>query len=81
MQGVVLEQGLVVEVEQVDVDVVGVRVLACRFGGETSELARRVIAGEFGNGEKRRRRLGSYYSIMQARVNETGVQLSARPIG
>ncbi|WP_448983017.1 hypothetical protein [Olsenella uli] len=38
--------------------------------GETSELARRVIAGEFGNGDERKRRLGSCYSIVQARVNE-----------
>nr|WP_275052505.1 hypothetical protein [Collinsella tanakaei] len=33
-------------------------------------MARRVIAGEFGNGDERKRRLGSYYSIVQRRVNE-----------
>ena len=34
VQGVVLEEGLVVEVEQVDVDVVGARVVIRRLGGE-----------------------------------------------
>lgn len=45
-------------------------------GGETSapsgtvaELARRVIAGEFGNGDARRAALGSRYSEVQAEVN------------
>ena len=33
-------------------------------------LARRVIAGEFGNGDERRRRLGSNYDAVQQRVNE-----------
>lgn len=33
-------------------------------------LARRVIAGEFGNGDERKRRLGSKYSAVQNRVNE-----------
>ena len=37
---------------------------------DVDALARRVIAGEFGNGDERKRRLGSYYSIVQARVNE-----------
>ncbi|MDD6565536.1 MAG: N-acetylmuramoyl-L-alanine amidase, partial [Parafannyhessea umbonata] len=31
---------------------------------------RRVIAGEFGNGDERRRRLGSRYAAVQRRVNE-----------
>lgn len=34
------------------------------------DLANRVIAGEFGNGEERRNALGSNYDIVQARVNE-----------
>lgn len=45
-------------------------------GGETSapsgtvaELARRVIAGEFGNGDARRAALGSRYDEVQAEVN------------
>lgn len=38
--------------------------------GDVSDLARRVIAGEFGNRDERNRRLGSYYSIVQRRVNE-----------
>lgn len=38
--------------------------------GDVSELAARVIAGEFGNGEAHKRRLGSYYSVVQRRVNE-----------
>ena len=37
---------------------------------DVDALARRVIAGEFGSGEERKRRLGSYYSIVQRRVNE-----------
>ena len=38
--------------------------------GDVGELARRVIAGEFGNGDERRRRLGANYAAVQARVNE-----------
>lgn len=38
--------------------------------GDVSELAARVIAGEFGNGEEHKRHLGSYYSVVQRRVNE-----------
>lgn len=38
-------------------------------GGTASELARRVIAGEFGNGDARRAALGSRYSEVQAEVN------------
>ncbi len=37
--------------------------------GTVSELARRVIAGEFGNGEARRAALGSRYDEVQAEVN------------
>ena len=33
-------------------------------------LARRVISGEFGNGDERKRRLGANYSAVQQRVNE-----------
>lgn len=33
-------------------------------------LARRVIAGEFGNGDARKRALGASYAAVQARVNE-----------
>lgn len=50
--------------------------MAIPSGGETSapsgtvaELARRVIAGEFGNGNARRAALGSRYSEVQAEVN------------
>ena len=38
-------------------------------GGTVVELARRVIAGEFGNGDARRAALGSRYSEVQAEVN------------
>ncbi len=38
--------------------------------GDVGELARRVINGDYGNGEERRRRLGSSYSAVQRRVNE-----------
>ncbi|WP_302011171.1 N-acetylmuramoyl-L-alanine amidase [Collinsella tanakaei] len=37
--------------------------------GTVAELARRVIAGEFGNGDARRTALGSRYSEVQAEVN------------
>ena len=37
--------------------------------GETSDLARRVIAGEFGNGDARRAALGDRYDEVQAEVN------------
>ena len=35
-----------------------------------AELARRVIAGEFGSGDARRAALGSRYAEVQRRVNE-----------
>ena len=38
--------------------------------GTVAELARRVIAGEFGNGDARRAALGDRYAEVQARVNE-----------
>lgn len=37
---------------------------------DINDLACRVIAGEFGNGEERKARLGSMYDAVQARVNE-----------
>lgn len=39
-------------------------------GGTVAELARRVIAGEFGNGAARKAALGDRYAEVQARVNE-----------
>lgn len=39
-------------------------------GADIDALARAVIRGEYGNGEKRRSRLGSLYDAVQARVNE-----------
>ena len=38
--------------------------------GDVDALARRVIAGEFGNGDARKRALGDRYAEVQARVNE-----------
>ena len=35
-----------------------------------AELAQRVIAGEFGNGDARRAALGDRYEAVQSRVNE-----------
>lgn len=37
---------------------------------DIDDLARRTIRGEFGNGESRRKALGSNYSAVQKRVNE-----------
>lgn len=39
-------------------------------GGSVDELARAVLAGRYGNGEERKRRLGSRYAEVQRRVNE-----------
>lgn len=39
-------------------------------GGDVEDLARRAIAGEFGNGDARRVALGSMYEAVQARINE-----------
>ena len=39
-------------------------------GVSDEELARRVWTGEFGNGDERRRRLGSRYNAVQALVNK-----------
>ena len=38
--------------------------------GYLASRARRVINGEFGNGEERKRRLGSNYAAVQRRVNQ-----------
>ena len=46
--------------------------------GDVSELAERVIAGEFGNGDARRQALGSRYDEVQAEVNRI---LSGGPSG
>lgn len=37
---------------------------------DVDAIARAVIRGDYGNGEERKRRLGSYYSTVQRRVNE-----------
>ena len=39
-------------------------------GEDVEDLARRSIAGEFGNGDARRAALGDMYSAVQARINE-----------
>ena len=39
-------------------------------GAEVDALARAVIRGDYGNGAERKRRLGSLYGAVQARVNE-----------
>ena len=39
-------------------------------GANIDALARAVIRGDYGNGEERKRRLGSLYDAVQARVNE-----------
>ncbi|WP_269801654.1 hypothetical protein [Paratractidigestivibacter faecalis] len=35
-----------------------------------ASLARRVINGDYGNGEERKRRLSSNYAAVQRRVNQ-----------
>lgn len=39
-------------------------------GIDVDAMARQVVAGEFGNGDERKRRLGSNYDAVQRRVNE-----------
>lgn len=39
-------------------------------GADIEALAQAVIRGDYGNGDERRRRLGSLYDVVQARVNE-----------
>lgn len=39
-------------------------------GADVDALARAVICGDYGNGAERKRRLGSLYGAVQARVNE-----------
>lgn len=39
-------------------------------GADIDALARAVIRGDYGNGDERKRRLGSLYGAVQARVNE-----------
>ncbi len=39
-------------------------------GADVDALARAVIRGDYGNGAERKRRLGSLYDVVQARVNE-----------
>jgi N-acetylmuramoyl-L-alanine amidase len=48
-------------------------------GGDVAGLARRAIAGEFGNGEERRRRLGPRYGEVQAEVNRIMAGGGAKP--
>lgn len=40
------------------------------IGGDVVENAKRVIRGEFGNGQERKDKLGSAYSEIQSKVNE-----------
>lgn len=37
---------------------------------DVDAMTRAVIRGDYGNGEERKRRLDSYYSVVQRRVNE-----------
>lgn len=47
----------------------GGKVVPSEASGSVADLARRVIAGEFGNGDARRVALGSRYDEVQAEVN------------
>ena len=44
--------------------------IASRLSVDIDDLARRAIAGEFGNGDQRRAALGVNYAAVQARVNQ-----------
>ena len=43
---------------------------AAPIGGDVVENAKRVIRGEFGNGQERKDKLGSAYAEIQSKVNE-----------
>lgn len=45
-------------------------VTSAHVSGDVEENARRVIRGDFGNGQERRDKLGSSYSEIQGKVNE-----------
>ena len=45
-------------------------VISAPVSGDVEENARRVIRGDFGNGQERRDKLGSSYSEIQGKVNE-----------
>ena len=47
--------------------------------GTIDELARRVIAGEFGSGDARKNALGDKYAAVQARVNEILSGIASTP--
>ena len=47
-----------------------IAVASAPLGGDVVENAKRVIRGDFGNGQERKDKLGSAYSEIQSKVNE-----------
>lgn len=56
--------------KQIDVTNNNIAAASAPIGGDVVENAKRVIRGDFGNGQERKDKLGSAYSEIQSKVNE-----------
>lgn len=56
--------------KQIDVTNDKIAAASAPIGGDVVENAKRVIRGDFGNGQERKDKLGSAYSEIQSKVNE-----------
>jgi len=56
--------------KQIDVTKNKIAAASAPIGGDVVENAKRVIRGDFGNGQERKDKLGSAYSEIQSKVNE-----------
>lgn len=56
--------------KQIDVTNNNIASASAPIGGDVVENAKRVIRGDFGNGQERKDKLGSAYSEIQSKVNE-----------
>lgn len=56
--------------KQIDVTNNKIAAVSAPIGGDVVENAKRVIRGDFGNGQERKDKLGSAYSEIQSKVNE-----------
>ncbi len=56
--------------KQIDVTNNKIAAASAPIGGDVVENAKRVIRGDFGNGQERKDKLGSAYSEIQSKVNE-----------
>lgn len=56
--------------KQIDVTNNNITSVSAPIGGDVVENAKRVIRGDFGNGQERKDKLGSAYAEIQSKVNE-----------